>query len=99
VKKWVALLVGFNVFDAVATIYVVSRAMDVESNPLVSFLYGFHPLVWLAVKFSLVLLGCVAALGEPERYYRLTFIVVTVFYGLLSLFQIAVLIFLLKGSS
>ena len=97
-KKWVALMVGFNVFDAVATVYVVSQALDVESNPLVGFLYGFHPVVWLAVKFLLVLMGSLAALGKPEPHTRLTFIAVTVFYGALSLFQIAVLVFLLKGS-
>lgn len=96
VKKWVALMVGFNVIDAVSTIYVVSKALDSELNPLVGYLYGFHPVVWLAVKFSLILIGSLVVLKRAE--HRLTFIAVTIFYGLLSLYQIAVLIFLLKGS-
>lgn len=95
VKKWVALMVGFNVFDAVATIYVVSTALGKELNPLVAYLYGFHPVVWLAVKFALVLLGSLAVLRHHE--HRLTFIAVTIFYGLLSLYQIVVLLLLMKG--
>lgn len=90
-------MVGFNVFDAVATMYVVSTALDYESNPLVGYLYGFHPVVWLAAKFSLVILGSLVVLKHPE--HRLTYIGITIFYGVLSLYQIAVLISHLKGFS
>ena len=96
-KKWVALMVGFNVFDAVSTIYVVSTSIGQELNPLVRYLYGLHPVLWLVMKFSLVLIGSVAVLdrSSPE-YTHLTYKMVTVFYGLLSLYQLVALIHL-KG--
>lgn len=96
-KKWVALMVGFNIFDAVSTIYVVSTAIGQELNPLVLFLYGLHPILWVVTKFSLVLIGSIAVLDThvPE-YTHLTYKGVTVFYGLLTLYQLVALIHL-KG--
>lgn len=93
-KKWVTLMVAFNIFDAVSTIYVVSKAIGEEFNPLVQYLYGFHPVIWLLVKFSLVVIGSSTVLNEAKlsQATRNTFIAVTAFYGALSLYQLIVLI-------
>jgi len=97
VKTWVWLMVGFNVFDVVSTVFVVSTSIGQELNPLVLFLYGLHPIVWVATKFSLVLIGSLAVLDRSSpNYLRLTYKAVAVFYGLLSLYQLVALIHL-KG--
>jgi hypothetical protein len=91
--KWLVwLLFAFNCIDFAATAYVLTRALAVEYNPVAAYLYGFHPAAWLIVKFLLWMVGAMALLSNPtDKSHRTLFLVVTVFYGCLALYQIAVL--------
>lgn len=89
---WVRSLFVFNVIDIAATVFVITSATGSEYNPIASWLYNFHPVVWMLVKFALWSIGAAALMSNPDdKTHRLVFACVTVFYGVLSLYQIAVL--------
>lgn len=95
-RKWVALLIVFNVIDAISTFYIVSHANGQEFNPIVDYIYRFSPLLWLIIKFALVLIGSISVLGKTnDTHTRFAFIAVTIFYGTLSIYQLAILTLLL----
>ena len=91
-RWWVRALFVFNVIDVGATLLIVSAAKGTEFNPIAEWLYGFHPLAWMFVKFLLWSIGAATLMSDPEdKTHRLLFACVTVFYGVLSLYQTAVL--------
>lgn len=92
-NRWLVVLFLGNVVDAAATAYVLQHGLGVEFNPLVRFLYGWHPVAFFLVKTVAVAVAFWAVNGEPEKH-RLTLAAVAVFYGFLSLYQIVALIFL-----
>lgn len=89
---WVRALFVFNLVDIGATVFVLANAHGPEYNPIAAWLYRFHPVVWMMVKFALWSIGAAALLSDPEdKTHRVVFACVTAFYGVLSLYQIAVL--------
>ena len=59
--RWLRLIVGFiivlNVLDAVFTLYWINTGLAKEANILLRSLVEEHPLLFVVVKFTLVLSG------------------------------------------
>jgi len=92
-KWWIGALFFFNVVDAGATIFVLVKAIGTEYNPLVRFLYGLDPVVWLAVKFAVLIGGSLSLLADPQdKHNKAVFKMATFFYGGLSLYQAVILL-------
>lgn len=91
-KNWLLSLFAFNLIDTATTILFLSNQLGHEYNPVVRFLYGIHPGVFLIFKMAIgwFAIGLYASGKEISKSARLTIIASTVFYGLLSLYQLAV---------
>lgn len=88
------LFVAFNAFDAHATLDAV-RYGAVELNPVMAYALAFGPWAFLAVKMGLAC-GFGLALALWSRKYRLAWrglAAVTMIYGLLFLWHVAIVIF------
>lgn len=95
-KKWIAVLFVFNLIDVAATAFVLSNGLGVEYNPVVSYLYKVHPFAFLIAKSVVMWVALsVAWVDHDKEHVRLTLIAVTVFYGLLSLYQLLTLAWIL----
>ncbi len=87
--RWLKLIIGFilvlNVFDAAFTLYWVNAGLAKEANVLLRYLVEHSPLLFIAVKFALVLAGVIVL--WRYRYNRFAvvgiFIAFLVYYSLL----------------
>jgi len=89
VNRWFVVLLLSNVVDAISTAYVLTHNLAKEYNPIVQFLYGWHPYIFFAVKTVAIAVAAVVVAEQPEKH-RLTLSGVTVFYVLLALYQLTV---------
>lgn len=92
-KRWVFVLVICNIIDAVSTGYVLTHGLAVEFNPFVGALYGWHPVLFFVVKSVAVGVAMSVVADQPQKH-RLTLGAVTIFYVVLSVYQIVALFFL-----
>lgn len=49
-KIWLWALVAFNVIDVLTTLIAITHLGGTELNPLVNFLLGVHPAIWVIWK-------------------------------------------------
>ena len=84
--EWLVFAIfSLNVIDAVATIIWVSTGLAIEANPMMERLLNYHPLAFLVVKLTLVLLGSILLWRFRERVFAVVVLVslFLVYYGLL----------------
>lgn len=66
-KKPLALFFILNVLDAATTIYGISWLGFTELNPLMALAYAVHPIVFVAVKFGVVIGAIFFARNRPDH--------------------------------
>lgn len=94
-KKWLSALLMANAIDASATMYVLLNSLAEEHNPLVKLLFSWHPAVFLAAKTLFAGASVSAVLSRPDDPQTRGWLTgVTVFYCLLSVYQVLVLLYL-----
>lgn len=88
--EWLIFLIfALNVIDAVATLIWVATGLAVEANPLMARLIEYHPLAFVTVKMSLVLLGSILLWRLRERILAVaTLVFLFVVYYALLLFHL-----------
>lgn len=88
-NRWLVVLLVGNVVDAITTAYVLTHNLAKEYNPIVQFLYGWHPYIFFAVKTIVIAVAAIVVGEQPEKH-RLTLAGVTVFYAVLAMYQLVV---------
>lgn len=83
------LLVGFNAFDAVTTLYVLNNGLGVELNPLMRLSYELSPWFFAAVKtFATSASVYLIWTNREAPEVRFTAAAVTAMYTGLFLYQV-----------
>jgi len=81
----VVLIIVLNILDAIFTLFWVNAGLAKEANVLMRYLVHNHPFAFVAVKFSLVLLG--TYILWRNRFNRMAvlgmFVIFIIYYALL----------------
>ena len=81
----VMLIIFLNVLDAIFTLYWINTGLAKEANVLLRNLVENHPLIFVVVKFTLVLAGTYILWRNRNNQYAVTglFLAFLVYYALL----------------